>query len=320
MSTTTMPMQELHVIFGTGVLGKNAARELVRLGKRVRIINRSGQATDLPATVEIVKADAYDVAQTRNLTAGATAVYQCAQPAYHEWVTKFLPLQTAILEGAATNGANLIVADNLYMYGAPNGKPLTESTPYAATTRKGKARAQMAEAVMEAHAKGRVRATIARASDFFGPEDSAVSPLIFGAALQGKPVDFLGRADQPHTWSYAPDFGRALALLGTRPEALGEIWHIPSNAPITQAQLAQMISEEIGQPVKTRTAGRLLLTLLGLFNPVLREMPEMLYEWQQPFVMDDSKFRRTFGGEPTPMRQAIRESIAWFRSHAPAKS
>ena len=317
--STTMTTQELHVIFGTGVLGKNAARELVRLGKRVRVINRSGQASDLPPTVEVVKADAYDVTQTRNLTAGATAVYQCAQPAYHEWVTKFPPLQAAILEGAAANGAALMVADNLYMYGAPQGKPLTESTPYAATTRKGNVRAQMAVAVMDAHAKGRVRATIARASDFFGPEDSAVSPLIFGAALQGKPIDFMGRADQPHTWSYAPDFGRALALLGTRPEALGEIWHIPSNAPLTQAQFAQMIGEELGQPVKTRTAGRLLLTLLGLFNPTLREMPEMLYEWQQPFIMDDSKFRRTFGTEPTPMRQAIRESIAWFRSQAPVK-
>lgn len=316
-TTTTTP--ELHVIFGTGVLGKNAAHELVRLGQRVRMINRSGQASDLPPTVEIVKADAYDLTQTRKLTEGATAVYQCAQPAYHEWVTQFPPLQAAILDGAAANGAKLIVADNLYMYGAPNGKPLTESSPYAATTRKGKVRAQMAEAVMDAHAKGRVRATIARASDFFGPEDSAVSPLIFGAALQGKPIDFMGRADQLHTWSYAPDFGRALALLGTRPAALGEIWHIPSNAPITQLQFAQMISEEIGKPIKTRTAGRFLLTLLGLFNPTLREMPEMLYEWQQPFIMDDSKFRRTFGTEPTPMRQAIRESVAWFRHHTPAK-
>ena len=83
-TTTTTP--ELHVIFGTGVLGKNAARELVRLGKRVRIINRRGQASDLPATVEIVKADAYDVTQTRTLTAGAAAVYQCAQPAYYPMV------------------------------------------------------------------------------------------------------------------------------------------------------------------------------------------------------------------------------------------
>lgn len=317
--STVATTQELHVIFGTGVLGKNAARELVRLGKQVRVINRSGQASGLPSPVEIVKADAYDITQTRKLTEGATAVYQCAQPAYHEWVTKFLPLQAAILEGAAANGANLIVADNLYMYGDPNGKPLTENSPYAATTRKGKVRAQMAQAVMDAHAQGRVRAAIARASDFFGPEDSALSPVVFGAALQGKAIDFMGRADQPHTWSYAPDFGRALALLGARPAALGEIWHIPSNPPITQAEFAQMIGEEIGRPLKTRTAGRLILTLLGLFNPTLREMPEMLYEWEKPFVMDDSKFRRTFGCEPTPMRQAIRESIAWFRRHSPAK-
>lgn len=310
---TSSNAQELHVIFGTGVLGKNAARELVRLGKHVRMVNRSGKVTDLPPAVEIVKGDANDVAQTRKLTAGATAVYQCAQPAYYEWVTKFPALQAAILEGAASNGANLIVADNLYGYGDPGGNPITETMPYAAHTRKGKVRAQMAEAVMAAHAKGRLRTTIARASDFFGPEDIGLSPLVFGAALKGKPIDLMGRTDLPHTWSYAPDFGRALALLGTRPEALGEIWHIPSNAPVTQTEFVQMISEELGQPVKSRTAGKVLLTLLGFFNPMLREMPEMLYEWEKPFVMDDSKFRRVFGGEPTPMRQAIRESIAWFR-------
>jgi len=317
--STLSNFQELHVVFGTGVLGKNAARELVRLGKQVRMVNRSGQAMDLPPAVEIVKADAYEVVQTCKLTEGATAVYQCAQPAYYEWTTKFPALQAAILEGAAANDAKLIVADNLYMYGDPSGKLITETMPYAAHTKKGTVRAQLAQAVMAAHAQGRVRATIARASNFFGPEDIALSPLIFGAALQGKPINLMGRTDQPHTWSYAPDFGRALALLGTRPEALGEIWHIPSNAPVTQAEFVQLIGEEIGQPLKIRTAGKVLLTLLGLFNPMLREMPEMLYEWEKPFVMDDSKFRRVFGSEPTPMRQAIRESVAWFRNQPVVK-
>ncbi len=317
MSTSSLT-PELHVIFGSGVLGKNAARELVRLGKRVRIVNRSGHAADLPTAVEIVKADANDLAQTRQLTADATAVYQCAQPAYYEWVTKFPALQSAILEGAISNNAKLIVADNLYMYGDPGGKLISETLPYAAHTSKGKVRAQMAQALIDAHAQGRGRVAIARASNFFGPEDSALSPQLFGVALKGRPVNLMGRVDQPHTWSYAPDFGRALALLGTHAEALGEIWHIPSNPPVTQAEFVQMIGEEIGQPVQRRVAGKVILRTLGLFNATLREMPEMLYEWEKPFVMDDSKFRRTFGTEPTPLRQAIRETVAWFRAHPAA--
>src|SRR5579859_6148075 len=123
MSTAT----ELHVIFGTGPLGKWTARELACAGKRVRMVNRSGMATDLPSGVEIVKADAYDVGQTTELTPAATSVYQCAQPAYHEWVRKFPPLQAAILAGAEAAGAKFIVAENLYAYGLPGSAPFTES-------------------------------------------------------------------------------------------------------------------------------------------------------------------------------------------------
>jgi nucleoside-diphosphate-sugar epimerase len=305
---------ELHVVFGSGVLGKNAARELVRAGKRVRVINRSGRAPDLPEQVEVVKADAYDVAQARALTQGATSIYQCAQPAYHEWEEKFPPLQASILSAAINNGAKLVVADNLYMYGDTDGRPMTETSPYRAQTRKGRVRAAMATAIQDAHTQGKVRATIVRASDFFGPEDGALSPVVFGAAVSGKPANLMGRVDQPHTFSYAPDFGRTLALLGTRDEALGEIWHVPSNAPMTQAAFISMVAEIVGAPLKTRVAGSMMLNLLGLFNPLLREMPEMLYEWQKPFVMDDRKIRKAFGVAPTPMRQAVHETVLWFRS------
>ena len=150
---------ELHVIFGTGPLGKWTARELVRQGKRVRLINRSGIATDVPTGAEIVKADAYDVRQTMALTAGATAVYQCAQPAYHEWATMFPPLQAAILEGAVAARAKLIVPENLYMYGTPGAGPLTEASSYQAQTRKGKVRQAMTEAlaVAQRDAQGECR-------------------------------------------------------------------------------------------------------------------------------------------------------------------
>ena len=225
---------ELHVIFGTGPLGKWTARELARQGKRVRLINRSGQAADLPDGAEVVKADAYDTRQTIELTAGATAVYQCAQPGYHEWATNFPPLQAAILEGAAASGAKLIVAENLYMYGKPEGRPLTEDSPYRAHTRKGRVRQAMTEALATAQREGKIRVAIARGSDFFGPDDTVSADSIYWPALAGKSVSALGKLDQPHTFTYAPDFGKALAILGTHDEALGQTWHVPSNAPVTQ--------------------------------------------------------------------------------------
>jgi nucleoside-diphosphate-sugar epimerase len=307
--------QELHVIFGTGPLGKNAARELVRLGKRVRMVNRSGRATDLPASVEVVRGDAYSAASVKEATKGATAVYQCAQPEYHEWAAKFPPLQAAILEGAAANGAKLIVGDNLYLYGDPNGKPITEASPVNPVSKKGEVRAAMAQAVLDAHKAGKIRAAIGRASNFVGPEYDILGGLVFYPLLEGGTLSLLGNLDVPHTFTYIPDFGRGLATLGTRDEALGQAWIVPSLPAQTQRTLMTQLAAEAGKPLKMRAAGRMILRLLGLFNPAMRETVEMMYEWEKPFIVDSRKFEQTFGIAPTPLEVVIRETIAWYRQH-----
>ncbi len=307
---------ELHVIFGTGPLGKWTARELVKLGKSVRMINRSGKADRLPAGVEVVASDANDVAKNIEVTKGATAVYQCAQPHYYEWAEKFPKFQAGILEAAAKNGAKLIVGDNLYMYGDTHGQPLREDLPYQAHTKKGQVRAEMANAVMAAHQAGKVRVAIGRASNFFGPDDFVVTDLAFRNAVEGKTVNLLGRNDQLHTFSYVPDFGKLLATLGTREEALGQIWFTPSPAAVTQAELVKIIEAELGRPVKVLLAGKTMLSLLGLFNKEMAETVEMLYEWTGPFIVDTSKAEKAFGWQGTPLKQAVKETLQWGRESA----
>ena len=308
-----MTQNELHVIFGTGPLGKWTARELLKQGKQVRLINRSGKTDNLPAGAEIVTGDAYDIAKNKELTHDATAVYQCAQPAYYEWAEKFPRFQSAILEAAAANGAKFIVADNLYMYGDTHGQPIREDTPYRPHTKKGRVRAEMAEAVMEAHRGGKVRAAIARASNFFGPDDHIVTDLAIRPAVQGKTINLLGKMDQPHSFSYTPDFGKLLAALGTHDEALGQVWFTPSPAAVTQAEFVSMLESELGHKVKFLAAGTNMMRFLGLFNPMMRETVEMMYEWNQPFVVDTRKAEQAFGWSGTPLKQAIRETVAWVR-------
>jgi nucleoside-diphosphate-sugar epimerase len=307
-------MSELHVVFGTGALGKWTTRELVNMGKQVRVISHSGRADSrLPQGVEIVQGDAYDTQHNIEVTKGATAVYQCAQPLYHEWAEKFPSMQKAILDAVAANGAKFIVGDNLYMYGDTNGRPIREDMPYQPHTKKGKVRGAMSTAVMEAHRSGKVRAAIGRASNFFGPDDTAVTSYAIRPALEGKSINLLGRTDQPHTFSYVADFGKLLATLGTREEALGQIWFTPSPAPITQMELVRIMEEELGHKVKFMAAGKLMMSLLGLFAPTLRESVEMLYEWDKPFIMDSSKAQKAFGFQGTPLRQAMKETVAWIR-------
>ena len=309
-----MSNSELHVIFGTGPLGKWTARALAQMGKRVRVVNRSGQVSGLPANVEIAKGDAYDKANVIALTQDATVIYQCMNAPYHEWAEKFPPLQANVLAAAIANDAKLIVGDNLYMYGDTHGQPIREEMPYQAHTQKGQVRAQMAEQVMAAHQRGQARVAIGRASNFFGPDDPIYANLWFRPALAGKRVNLIGRLDQPHTFTYVPDFGQTLAILGTHDEALGQIWFAPSDAVVTQQQLLDIIAAEVGRPVKPLVGSPLMLRMMGLFNPTIREIVEMMYEWTQPFVMDSHKFTRAFGLQATPIHQAVRESVAWCKA------
>jgi nucleoside-diphosphate-sugar epimerase len=244
--------------------------------------------------VEVVASDAYDAAQNVEVTKGAAAIYQCAQPHYYEWVEKFPPLQKAILEAAARNGAKLVVGDNLYMYGDPHGRPIREDSPVQPNTKKGRVRAAMAQEVLDAHNASKVRAAIGRASDFFGPDDTALTGYAIQPAVEGKTVNLMGSTSQPHTFSYIADFGRLLATLGTRDEALGQVWFTPSNPPVTQAEFVKLIEAELGKPVKFMVGGPLMMRFLGLFNKEIAETVEMMFEWTNPYVVDTSKAEKAF--------------------------
>jgi nucleoside-diphosphate-sugar epimerase len=309
-----MTDNELHVVFGTGPVGLAVMDDLVRKGKRVRMVNRSGRA-DVADGVEVVGGDAADPTFTREVSAGASVVYFALNPPYDRWPELFPSLQAGVLEGAASAGAKLIAVENLYMYGPTGGRPLTEDLPYAANTRKGAVRAGMSRELMEADASGKVRVAIGRASDFFGPRvlASAAGEQIFGRAVEGKSAQVAGDPDQPHTYTYAPDIGKGLVILGEREEALGRAWHLPSPETVTTRRFVEMIFEEAGGPARIQTAPKFVLRVMGLFNPPLRETIEMLYEFEEPFVVDHSAFEQAFGMSATPLREAIGETVSWYR-------
>lgn len=310
---------ELHVIFGTGPVGLATMDALLARGKRVRMVNRSGRAT-LPDGVELIYGDAADVTFARQASDGAAVIYQALNPPYSQWPELFPPLQKSVLTAAMQTGAKLITLENVYMYGATGGQNMVETMAYAAQTKKGRVRARMAEELMEAHASGKVRMAIGRASDFFGPRVlvSAMGERVFPAALAGKTVQVMGDPDLLHTYTYAPDIGEALAILGEEDVALGQVWHIPSPETVTTRAFIQMIFEESGHPPKIQAAPKIILRGLALFNADLREALEMIYQFEEPFVLDASKFQKTFGMQATPLPEAIRATVAWYREHTPA--
>jgi nucleoside-diphosphate-sugar epimerase len=306
-----------HVIFGTGAIALATLEALRRRGETVRLVNRSGHAA-VPDDVEVVGGDARDPAFTTAVAQGAEVLYQTLNPPYHEWTAQFPALQAGVLAAAEATGARLVSMENVYMYGRPNGQPLTENRAYAAHTTKGQLRGQMARELLAAHHAGRVQVAIGRASDYFGPRGGGQSNLgdrVFPAALAGKTATVLGDPDQPHTYTYIPDIGEGLAILGEHPDAPGEVWHLPNDPDTrTTRQLVDTVYTLAGQPrAKLRAMSPLLLRALGLVNPTVRELLEMQYQFAEPFIVDSSKITDKLAATATPIDQALADTLATYR-------
>lgn len=309
--------RDLHVIFGTGPAGSTLAEQLVAAGKQVRAINRSGKAT-LPPQVEVVAADILDPRTVRTVTADAGVIYHCANVPYPQQVEVLPRFTTHIIDAAAHASARLVVLDTLYVYGRTRGMPMRETTPYAATTRKGRMRAELVEMYLAAHRAGKVQVTLGRAADFFGPRvlNSVLGDRVFPAALAGKPVQLMGNIDLPHSYSYIGDVARGLALLGEQEAALGRAWLLPVTPIVTQRAIAEMIGRQLGRPVRIQTLPKFAIQALGLFDAFMREFVEMFYQYTEPQIVDASAFERTFQVNATPLETALQATIRWYQQQS----
>jgi nucleoside-diphosphate-sugar epimerase len=305
-----------HVIFGTGAIGLATLDALLRRGEQVRMVNRSGCAR-VPHHVEVVAGDAADPTFTIDVTRGAEVIYQTLNPPYFRWIEEFPALQASVLIAAGAHSARLVSMENVYMYGRPAGRPLTEERTDAAHTRKGKLRARMAADLLTAHRAGRVEVAIGRASDYFGPRGGAQSNLgdrLYHAALEGRTARVLGDPDQPHTYTYIPDIGAGLAVLGQHPDAPGQVWHLPNDpATRTTRQLGDLVFRLAGTaPGRIRQVPPLLLRVAALTDPTVRELLEMQYQFAEPFVVDSTKITTGLGLRATPVEQALAETLASY--------
>jgi nucleoside-diphosphate-sugar epimerase len=305
----------LHVIFGTGQVGRTLAAHLAAQGLGVRVLSRR-PPEGLPREVSWRGVDVFDRLAAIDAAKGADVIYQCLNAPYHRWPELFPPLQHNVLGAAQSTDALLVTLENVYGYGPTVGRPMTEDLPLASTTSKGRTRAAMTTELLETAHNGRIRIAIGRASDFFGPgvTESTLGARVFGNALAGKRADFIGNPNLLHTYSFAPDVAAGLATLGTDERALGQVWHLPGPETVTTRAALDLVAGELGHPVGIRNVPKLVVRALGLFNPLLRELSEMSYEFEEDFVLDTSKFEATFGISGTPLITALSETMAWYRS------
>jgi nucleoside-diphosphate-sugar epimerase len=298
-----------YVVVGAGQVGSTTALLLAEAGERVLLVSRSGSGPDHPG-IEKVTADAADRATMLRLSVGASAIFNCANPAYHRWPSDWPPIASSLLQAAKECSGVLVTMNNLYGYG-PVDHPMTERDELASTGVKGQVRARMWEEAKAAYDAGRVRVSEARASDFFGPGDTANHfGRMIPRVLAGKTVRVIGSPDMPHSWTYVPDVARTLVTLARDERSWGRPWHVPTNPPLSQREVAAALAHQAGVPAPdVRSIPNLVIRAMGMVSPTMRELKEVAYQFERPFVLDSSAASEVFGLEPTPMSEALSATL-----------
>lgn len=299
----------LSVVVGAGGVGTITAQLLADAGHDVRLITRSARRSR-DRQIQCVAADAADTATLIELTTGAQTLFNCAAPPYHRWRTELLPLFGSLLKTAEATGAGYVMLGNLYGYGAPTA-PMTEDLPMAPNSVMGQLRAQAWQQALAAHEAGRVRVTEVRASDFLGRGgQSNFAIMVAPKVLAGKTALFPADLDAAHSWTGTGDAARTLIALAEDERAWGRAWHVPTNPPVSPRQLADRLAQVAGVPApKLRRMPEWMLRAGGLTSPAARELPEVRYQLDRPFVLDSTLTEQTFGLAPTPFTDILREMV-----------
>ena len=313
-----MSERQVHVVFGAGQIGAPLARMLDGRGHQVRLVRRSGSG---PEGIEVRNGDAGDPAFATSATAGASVIYHCMNPPAYDrkvWAETLPRLMDSLIAAARQAGARLVVLDNLYLLGKPGGRPLSEDSPIAPCSRKGEIRARVNERLLDAERRGDVRAVIGRASDFYGP--GAVGTYFGDAfwpkALASGEVPTFVTLDTPHTYHYTLDVAAALATLGgAGDDVTGRWWMLPAAPAEPSRAMIARLGAALGRELRVRGTAPALLALGGWFVPLLRELSEMGYQWEEPFVVDDRRFRERFHPAVTPLDDGARATVAWATRH-----
>ena len=300
----------MQAIVGAGPIGSRVARLLAGQGEKVRVITRSGRGPKADG-IELVAADASDAPTLTRLTDGAKTLFNCANPAYHRWLTDWPPLANAMLQAANANNSVLVAVNNLYGYGPVDG-PITEQTPMAATHPKLRVRARMWEDML---ASGNP-VTEARASDYVGVgANSVLEEVVLKRTLRNQTAYAYGNPDAPHSWSNVDDTASTLVTIAQDERAWGKAWHVPTAPAASMRSVAERANELAGlSKPKIVTMPYAALWTVGLFSSTIRELRATYYQFAKPFILDSSFTERTFGLRPTPLDDSLAEIVGAHRN------
>lgn len=303
------------ILGANGAIGKPLAKELMAYTDRVRLVSRN--PIRINETDELLPADLSQPGAVDKAVRGSEVVYLVVGFEYklQVWEEKWPTLMRDTIDACAKHGAKLVFFDNVYLYGKKDISHMTEESAIDPPSRKGEVRKRIAEMLLDATGEGWIKALIARSADFYGPDnDDIIAQMVMKNFKEGKKAMWFVSSDIKHSFTYTPDAAKATALLGNTPDAYGQVWHLPTERRnITGKEIITMVASEMGAEPKISLLPKIMLLPLGLFIPVMKEMREMIYQYDRDYFFDSSKFTRRFGIDATPYEEGIKATVKAYK-------
>jgi len=301
------------ILGANGTIGSALAKELTTYTDKIRLVGRNPKRIN--DTDELFPADLSDGQQVERAIEGSEVVYLLVGFDYKlkVWQDKWPKLMRATVDACIRYHAKLVFFDNVYLYDKNAIPHMTEDSPVNPPSKKGKVRQQVAEMLMNETKNGKLEGLIARSADFYGPhnEKSVLQEMAYKNMKKGKNPMWMIDADKIHSFTYTPDAAKAVAIVGNTADAYNQLWHLPtSTEKITARQIIDLFNKEMGMSKKIKLMPMWMLKLLGIFIPVLREMPEMMYQNDRDYYFDSSKFNKRFPFIPTSYQDGVKEIVA----------
>ncbi len=301
------------ILGANGTIGSILAKELMTYTDKIRLVSRNPRRVN--PSDELFPADLSLPGVADKAVAGSEVVYLVVGLEYNikVWEEKWPKLMRSIIDACIRYNARLVFFDNVYMYDLKEIGHMTESSAINPPSRKGAVRKQIAQMLMEEVRAGRLMALIARSADFYGPgnEKSFITEVIYKNLIKGKRANWFIDVNKKHSFTFTPDAAKATALLGNTADAYNQVWHLPTDKnTLTGHEMACLFAKELNVPCRVSAMPMFLIKILGLFIPILKEMPEMMYQYDRDYFFDSSKFDKRFSFRTTTYQEGVKKSVA----------
>ncbi len=306
-----------HTILGVGgSVGNALAYELLNKSEKVRLVSRSGFSIQ---GAEIFKADLNSYNETLKSIEGSNVAYLTVGLPYNSkiWDEKWPVIMQNTIDACKKSGVKLIFFDNVYMYGKVNGE-MTENTPYNPCSKKGEIRARVATMLEEEMKNDNIKAVIARAADLYGPFGTKTSlPFIFviDKLMKGKKAQWLVSDNKKHSFTYTIDTAKGMVLLANNEESNNQIWHLPTyNPAITGKEFIELVAKELNVEPNYSILKKWMIKMAGFFDRTISEVYEMLYQNEDDYIFNSTKFNNFFNYKPKTYSEGIKETIKHLKN------